>query len=144
MRIYLDNCCFNRPFDDQSQIKIKLESEAKIFIQAKISNKEIELAWSYILDYENDFNPFEARKEPIKKWKKYAVVDIKETGKIIEKARMIMNSGIKSKDALHVACSIASKCDYFLTTDTRLINKLRNLEEIAVINPLSFISIKEE
>ena len=25
MRIYLDNCCFNRPFDDQSQIKIKLE-----------------------------------------------------------------------------------------------------------------------
>jgi len=55
-----------------------------------------------------------------------------------------MNSGIKSKDALHVACSIAAKCDYFLTTDTGLINKLRDLEEIAVINPLSFISLKEE
>ncbi|GAK55959.1 hypothetical protein U27_02920 [Candidatus Vecturithrix granuli] len=36
MRIYLDNCCFNRPFDDQNQIKIKLETEAKLYIQEKI------------------------------------------------------------------------------------------------------------
>jgi predicted nucleic acid-binding protein len=144
MRIYLDNCCFNRPFDDQSQFKIKLEAEAKLFIQAKISNKQIELVWSYVLDYENDFNPFEVRKDSIKKWKNYAVVDIEEAGGIIEKAKTLMNSGIKSKDALHVACSIAAKCDYFLTTDTRLINKLRDLEEIAVINPLSFISLREE
>ena len=77
-------------------------------------------------------------------WKKYAVIDIEETVGIIEKARMIMNLGVKSKDALHVACSIAARCDYFLTTDIRLINKTRDLEEIAVMNPLSFISIKEE
>jgi hypothetical protein len=49
MRIYLDNCCFNRPYDDQSQIRIRIESEAKLFIQAKILAGEIELAWSYIL-----------------------------------------------------------------------------------------------
>ncbi len=30
MRIYLDNYCFNRPFDDQSQIRINLEAEAKL------------------------------------------------------------------------------------------------------------------
>lgn len=24
MRLYLDNCCFNRPFDDQTQLKISL------------------------------------------------------------------------------------------------------------------------
>lgn len=48
MRIYLDNCCFNRPFDDQSELKIRLESEAKLFIQAKISTNQTELAWSYI------------------------------------------------------------------------------------------------
>jgi predicted nucleic acid-binding protein len=33
MRLYLDNCCFNRPFDNQEQLKIKLETEAKLFIQ---------------------------------------------------------------------------------------------------------------
>jgi predicted nucleic acid-binding protein len=55
-----------------------------------------------------------------------------------------MDLGVKSKDALHVACAVASKCDYFLTTDKRLINKLKNFEEIVVINPLDFISLKEE
>jgi hypothetical protein len=30
MKIYLDNCCFNRPFDDQGQIRIKIETEAKL------------------------------------------------------------------------------------------------------------------
>ena len=30
--IYLDNCCFNRPYDDQEQITVRLESEAKLEI----------------------------------------------------------------------------------------------------------------
>ena len=33
MRVYLDNCCYNRPFDDQSQLKVRLETEAKLFVQ---------------------------------------------------------------------------------------------------------------
>ena len=36
MKIYLDNCCFNRPFDDQSQIKIHIEAQAKLDIQKNI------------------------------------------------------------------------------------------------------------
>jgi len=58
MKIYLDNCCFNRPFDDQKQIRIHLETEAKLYIKEKILLNELELAWSYILDYENHANPF--------------------------------------------------------------------------------------
>jgi len=27
MRIYLDMCCFNRPYDDQTQTRIHLEAE---------------------------------------------------------------------------------------------------------------------
>jgi hypothetical protein len=39
LRLYLDNCAFNRPFDDQNQLKIKLETEAKLFIQqGKLNN----------------------------------------------------------------------------------------------------------
>lgn len=144
MRIYLDNCCFNRPFDDQSQIKIRLESEAKLFVQAEIYSKQLELVWSYILDYENEYNPFEERRGSIKNWKNYAAEDIEETEWIINKARTIMNLGIKSKDALHIACAVASKCDYFLTTDERLIKKLKSYEEIVVMNPLHFVSILEE
>jgi hypothetical protein len=28
-RVYLDNCCYNRPYDDQSQSKIVKETETK-------------------------------------------------------------------------------------------------------------------
>ncbi len=58
MRIYLDNCIFNRPFDDQRQIRIRLETEAKLYIQNMIANNLLELAWSYILDFENSQNPY--------------------------------------------------------------------------------------
>jgi len=44
-RIYLDNCCFNRPYDDQTNLNIYLEAEAKIFIQNEILNNTFELAW---------------------------------------------------------------------------------------------------
>jgi hypothetical protein len=52
MRVYLDNCCFNPPFDDQSSTRNRLEAEAKLEIQQRIINKKVELAWSYVLDHE--------------------------------------------------------------------------------------------
>ena len=77
MKIYLDNCCFNRPFDDQNQIKIKIETEAILYIQEKIIDKKHELVWSYMLDYENSFNPFPERRTSIENWKEYSQIDIK-------------------------------------------------------------------
>ncbi|MEM9400764.1 MAG: PIN domain protein, partial [Verrucomicrobiota bacterium] len=68
MRLYLDSCCFNRPFDNQDQLRVRLETEAKLFVQSKILAKEIELVWSYILDIENYANPFEDRKQAIALW----------------------------------------------------------------------------
>ena len=46
MRVYLDNCCFNRPFDSQAQARVRLETEAKLRIQERVVAGEIELAWS--------------------------------------------------------------------------------------------------
>ena len=143
MRIYMDNCCFNRPFDDQSKIRIRLETEAKLYIQEKIINKEIELAWSYIIDYENQVNPFEERRNAIDKWKSHAIIDIVETDDIINNAGSIQNLGVKSKDGLHVACAIETKCDYFLSTDDFLLKKLSNFDKIKVLNPLSFLTVLE-
>ena len=53
MKLYLDNCCYNRPFDDQQQLKIHLETQAKLYIQQKIKDGQYDLVWSYILEYEN-------------------------------------------------------------------------------------------
>ena len=56
LKLYLDNCVFNRPFDDQSQIRIKLETEAKFYIQDQIKQRNVALVWSYILELENTHN----------------------------------------------------------------------------------------
>jgi len=139
MRIYLDNCCFNRPFDDQIEARVRLETEAKLQIQEQVRTKQLELAWSYILDYENSQNPFSERKIAIKDWRDHAVVEIEVSPDLIKKARALCRKNIKAKDALHVACAIKAKCRYFITTDDVLIRRLAGLSEIRVVNPTSFI-----
>ncbi|MBT6686538.1 MAG: PIN domain-containing protein [Bacteroidetes bacterium] len=140
MKVYLDNCCFNRPFDDQSQIRIQLEAHAKLYVQDQIKKGKIELVWSYILDYENSFNLFEERKNLIQKWEIEAKQYIVENAQILEIANNLSNIGLKSKDALHVACAVESNCDYFLTTDDKILKKLLNYSKIKVVNPLTFIA----
>jgi len=72
MKIYLDTCCFNRPYDDQNQIKIELETLAKLNIQKKIIEEKHDLIWSYIINYENSETPFNERKENIGEWETIA------------------------------------------------------------------------
>lgn len=57
MKVYLDLCCFNRPFDDQSQLLVRLQTEAKLAIQESIRTHDHALIWSAILDLENTGNP---------------------------------------------------------------------------------------
>jgi hypothetical protein len=35
-RVYLDVCCFNRPYDDQESLIIRVETELKLEVQNKI------------------------------------------------------------------------------------------------------------
>ena len=140
MLIYLDNCCFNRPFDDQKQIRIRIETEAKLFIQGEILDGKYSLAWSYILDYENEANPFPERKETIANWKNKATVDTDETKNLLELANQLIIRQIKPKDALHIASSVVMQCDFFITTDLYLIKKMTNFEAIKVVSPVDFIN----
>ena len=140
MKLYLDNCCYNRPFDNQKFIKIKLETEAKLFIQEKIKLGDYNVVWSYILDFENSVNPFEERKEAIKFWKNIAVEDTEANEEILKTAYEISKFNVKSKDALHLACAIHLKCDYFITTDEIIIKKMSSFEKIKVVNPIEFIN----
>ncbi|GHT87315.1 hypothetical protein FACS1894137_14420 [Spirochaetia bacterium] len=52
VRVYIDNCSYNRPYDDQNQIKIALEAQAKLYIQRLITEKKLDLVFSF---YRNDW-----------------------------------------------------------------------------------------
>ena len=142
MRIYLDSCTFNRPFDDQNQLKIKLETEAKLFIQQGILNGTYELLWSYILEYENKQNLFIDRRNTIYDWKSIAKIHCDENNKIIEYAENLKKINIRTKDALHIACCVYTNSDYFITTDKQLFNL--KLDDIKIINPVTFIHEMEK
>jgi len=140
MRIYVDNCCFNRPFDDQSQVRIRLECEAKMAIQQHICEKRRDLVWSYMVDYENSANPIPERQERIAEWRRNAMVDVDESFEVLEAARRYAAMEIAPKDALHLACAVFGSCDYFLTTDDVLLKKARGLIEIKITKPAQFVT----
>lgn len=51
-KIYLDVCCLNRPFDDQTQERIRLEAEAVILVLARFKSGVWEWVSSEVVDYE--------------------------------------------------------------------------------------------
>lgn len=52
LKLYLDNCCYNRPFDNLEQEKINLEANAIENIFRKHINKEVEIYKSMAIDFE--------------------------------------------------------------------------------------------
>ena len=145
MKIYLDNCCFNRPYDEQLYETIRLESEAKLFVQEKIHNGSIGLVWSFILDFENNANLYDNQRESIAEWKQISCENVTAEMAVLERARDVAAIyRVKPKDAIHIASAIFAHCDYFLTTDRQLLKKVSSLKEIRTVNPIDFIQILED
>ena len=144
MKVYLDNCMFNRPFDDQSQIRIRLETEAKLYIQSLIKDGSLTLIWSYILDFENAQNPHNDRKKSVGIWKNLASIDIEATPDLLGKAKEFTVQGIRAKDALHLASAIEGGADYFLSTDDKLLSKIQKITLLNALNPVDFIKELEK
>ena len=129
---------------NQNQLKVYLETQAKLAIQEKIIAGEYELVWSYILDYENQQNPREMVKREINKWEEISQGSVQESATVLEKARSLIQLGIAVKDALHVACALSVSVDYFITTDRKLLSKLLGNTEIHAVSPLTFIEETQE
>ena len=145
MRVYLDMCCYNRPYDDQSQIKVSLETQAKLHIQDQIQKEQLELVASYMLRYECGQNPYEMRRRAIMQFvdtHTAAYVGLERKGEIESMAAEIMNTGVKFKDACHVASAIYAKCKYFISTDKRLLKY--QTDRIRLVTPIEFIAETED
>ena len=137
MKVYLDNCCFNRPFDDQASLIVSMETEAKLYVQDLIRQGELQLCWSFVLDYENGMNPFDEVRNRIAAWKSLAYDDCSLTDEVSSKAMQLMSIGLRQMDASHIACALYLGADYFLTTDKKVLNK--RVTGIPIINPIDFV-----
>jgi predicted nucleic acid-binding protein len=137
-RVYLDTSIYNRPFDDQGQPKIFLETQAVILILQMVEAQLIELVSSSVLEYENSQNPFPVKQQAMSRYLQMATVRQQVDETIKQKAEQLEQQGIKAIDALHVACAMAANCDYLITCDRRLINRCRDLA-LHTLNPVDFI-----
>ncbi|MCL2048170.1 MAG: hypothetical protein FWG87_05535 [Defluviitaleaceae bacterium] len=142
LKIYLDSCCYGRPFDNQNDIDIFNDTQAKMTIQALVKYKAIELVYSSVSVEEITVYPIEANRISIIDFIEnnasyYVSKDNDDTA--ISLTDEIMKMGIKLKDASHTACAIIAGCDYLITTDKQL-SRYQD-KRIKIVDPISFLRI---
>ena len=137
LRLYLDSCCFNRPFDDLSQEKIRLEFEALVIIIGKCENGDWDILASDVLDDEIDRTTNPIKKQKIKLLYSSTTTKVEINDEIISRAKELQSSyGIRSFDALHLASAEYGKADVLLSTDRKFVSKaLGSNSKVRVENP---------
>ena len=143
MKVYLDLCVYNRPFDDQGQPRIVVETVEFMFLLEKVINKEITVINSFVLEYENSKSPLIDRRDKIEDLLKIASEYVRYSERLENRAKDIEKKGFLAMDALHIACAEAAKSDFFITCDDVLLRKGKvNKDELKVriIGLMQFIS----
>src|SRR3990172_3263453 len=142
MKIYLDVCCLNRPFDDQTQDRIHLEAESILSVLHQCRTAGWDLIGSEVIDFEIAKMPDEEKRLKVSilssLHRSYVKVDVWIEKRAVE----LEKNGFKPVDALHVACAEKAKADVLLTTDDDLVSKSAQRKKaltVKVENPLRWV-----
>jgi hypothetical protein len=141
-RIYLDLCCWNRPFDDFSQERIRLEAEAVLLIYEKFRLGIWVLLSSDIVESELHQTPDLQRVDLIVTALEIAQTKAKLNDTIKKRAANLVRLGFKPFDAAHIASAEAANADVFLTTDDRLIRNAKRYSDslmVSIQNPVYWL-----
>lgn len=141
IKIYLDNCCLNRPYDDLRDDAVRMEAEALLSIIDRCENGEWELFGSDVLLDEIDGMTNLVKKQKVLLLYESATRHVDLTEEIVARAKELEQFNIKPYDALHLASSEAGGVDVFLTTDRKLINAAgRSDIKVKAKNPLMWLT----
>ena len=141
-KIYLDNCVLNRPFDDQSQERIRLETEAIILLFSRLERKEWTWLGSKALEIEIGKAPDAEQQLRLRRVTEFISVVVEIGEKELERANELQKLGFVGFDSIHLACAESGKADFFLTTDDRLLKLAKKVAKklhVTVENPLDWL-----
>lgn len=141
IRIYFDNCCYNRPFDDRSNIKNYLEREALLLLFEMVYAGEVSVFGSEVLEKEISVISNREKRESVKLIYKELVCDrLCLNPEIVKRARVLSEEiGTKPFDSLHLAVA-DNQVDIFLTTDIKLLRASAKTNlSFKVMNPIDFV-----
>lgn len=125
MKVYLDNCSLQRPLDDKSQLRIRLEAEAILSVLDLVANETIQIISSDALDFEIRRNPNPTRLDFASETLAGAKTRARLTPAVRKRARELNQKGIDTLDSLHLASAEAAEADYFCTCDDTFLKKAR-------------------
>ncbi len=142
LKIYLDSCCYNRPFDDSLQDKIKQEADAVLQVMnLSKSGKLIIVSSQFVMHEINCIKVTEKRDKVLDFY--YCDEYYTLNDSMSKLAKYYQNFNLKTFDSLHLAAAETVHADYLLTTDIDFINySKRFTHNVKVINPCDFL--KEE
>ena len=125
MKIYLDTCSLQRPLDDKSQIRIRLEAEAILSVLDLVKVGHLELVSSDVLIFETTRSPHSTRRD-------FALETLADVPSYVElseavrrRAEALNQMGIKTLDSLHLASAEAGGVDFFCTCDDAFLKKAK-------------------
>lgn len=141
-RLYLDLCCLQRPFDDHSQLRVRLEAEAVLAVIAHCRAGRCDLLSSESLEFETAQNPFPDRRLQTEAVLARAVEVVPTTEDVERRADELMAAGLRPLDAFHLASAGAGRADYFCTCDDRLLRRGRVVQTSPprVLSPLELVT----
>jgi hypothetical protein len=143
MVIYLDMCCLKRPFDDQSQPRIRLETEAVLALLA-IESDAVQFVRSPALMLENATNPIRERGARVEQWLTQKSLWQPDAQPLVARTATLMALGFKNFDALHVASAEQSKADVLATVDDRLLAAAKRNATTIVVRVEGVTTVAQE
>lgn len=138
MKLYLDNSVLNRPFDDQRQPRIWLETLSFGLVLRLIEANKATMIRSTIHELENGRNPFALRRKWVERCLGLAQEMVLVSDEITARAKELERGGLKPLDSLHLACALAGGADRFLTCDDRLLRRYSG--RLIACNPMTLIT----
>jgi hypothetical protein len=142
--VYLDMCCLKRPFDDQSQPRIRLETEAVLNLLA-VEPETVQFVRSAALLLENELNPVRERAARVEQWLKAAPLwTATDDSALQQRVDQFRQAGMKSFDALHLASAEQAGAALFVTTDDRLLTAATRQSDLRRTRACSLLNCAKE
>ncbi len=137
MKLYLDLCVYNRPFDYQGQTRVALETSIFTYLIEKIETGTYILVTSEALIYENNKNPDSLRSTRIATYFELAREYIEIDNSDIERVKFLKGCGFSDIDALHISLAEKSQADYFITCDDDITNRYKKHKDFIKVDIVS-------
>ena len=137
MKLYFDTCCYNRPFDDLSQERVRQESDAvlSIIARARLCNAGIFGSAALIGEIVSIQN--EERRNKVALLYRITTQFVERDEAVVKRAKELQGKGMHAMDSMHVALS--EKVDaVFLTVDDKLLRICKRLG-INAMSPTEYL-----